>query len=160
MENLKVIDFNQNSFEADGETFYIDKTLSLRRFEEFEVLIPQLTHGTTFLRILQEDRQIWDLLNQNKLADAAIIIHNRMTSIKGNIEKRLNPVLLLCALFLNTKDENRAEYNEALMNEKIQKWYKEGIEVNSFFQLAFNLVNTFVPILDETSQDISKQEQE
>jgi len=96
-------------------------------------------------------------MNKSKVADAAVIIHNLLNGIAEHLDKRDHPILQLCALFINTKDEDKTVFDEGVTQEKIDNWKKEGYAIEDFFQLAFNFVEGFIPAYNETIQDISQK---
>jgi len=91
------------------------------------------------------------------LADAAVIIHNLLNGIGENLGEREHPILQLCALFINRDGENLDVYDPDVMAEKIDDWKKEGLAMDSFFQLAFNFVEGFIPTYNEIIQSISEE---
>jgi hypothetical protein len=80
------------------------------------------------------------------------MIVNLRDGIVDKIEDRSHPALLLCSLFIVTKDEDLTKWDKQDAEEKIKDWETEGIAMMDFFRLAANLVTGFIPILDEISQ--------
>jgi len=153
---LKKLDFKKKEFKANGTTYYIESELSIDRFRQFEKLQSHVGFGIDFEGIVNRLKDAYEYLNKSKPADAAIVLHNVLNGIISNIEGREHPIMELCALFINTKDEKRDEFNQDDINKKIADWKEYA--VNDFFQLAFNLVDGFIPIYEEISQNISKKE--
>ena len=144
-------------FEANGHKYKFCKTISIDRFVEFERLQAHVGFGKDFKGIHAELVGAYELLNKSKPADAAVKISNLVNGIGWNLEKRDHPVLQMCALFLNREDEDATKFDEDLVSEKIADWREEGYSIEDFFQLAFNFVEGFIPILNETIQSISEE---
>lgn len=142
-------------FTANGQEYIIRTSLTISRFEEFEKLQVSVGYGVEFKQLFQNIRKAYDVLQDRRDIDAGVILHNIMSGVKEKIEERENPVLKLCALYICTPDEDLSVYDEDLTKKKIEDWKAEQIDVNSFFSLAFNLVNEFTPIFKEVSQSIS-----
>ena len=154
---LKKIDLSQSSFEANGVTYYIKDTLSVERYRWFEKY--QVTFG-----FAREFKQIYDMLvksvdlaNKGKGLEAWNIIFNLKEEIgKNNLDNRMHNGMYICALFIVEENEDLTSWDEQLANKKIDNWNKEGYDVNSFFQLAANLVTGYIDILDSIFQNTSE----
>lgn len=142
-------------FEANGKKYKFCSQISIDRFIEFERLQAHVGFGKDFKGIHETLKDTYELLNKSKPADAAVKVHNLLNGIGYNLEKRDHPVLQMCALFLNREGENVKVYDEDLIAEKIADWREEGYSIEDFFQLAFNFVEGFIPILNEATQSIS-----
>lgn len=154
------LDFEAKTFVANGNKYYYSQNMCIDRFIEFERLQAHVGFGKDFKNIYEKLKEAYGLLNTNKLADAAVIVHNLVNGIAQNLEKRDHPVLQLCALFINREGENVKEFNEDVNAQKIDDWKKEGYAIADFFQLAFNFVEGFIPAYNEIIQDISNQAEE
>jgi len=155
--NLKQIDLNAPSFDANGVTYYIKNSLSVQRYREFEKY--QVTFG-----FAREFKQIYDLLvqsvdlaNKGKGLEAWNIVFNLKEQIgKNNLDNRHHNGMYICALFIVTETEDLTTWDEHIADVKIANWNKEGYDVNSFFRLAANLVNGYIDTLDEIFQNTSE----
>lgn len=145
-----------DEFMANGNRYVIRTSLTLTRFEQFEKLQVRVGYGVDFRQMFSQMRKAFDYLNESQPADASVILYNLMNGIKNNIDGRDNEVLDLCCLFICREDENVAEYSPELNKLKKEDWVKEGIAMESFFTLAFNLVNGFIPIYQQVSASISE----
>ena len=145
-----------DEFTANGNRYVIRTSLTVNRFEQFEKLQVRVGYGVDFRQMFGNMRKAFDYLNESQPADAAIILYNLMNGIKNNIDGRDNEVLDLCCLFICREDEDVAEYNPELNKLKKEDWAKEGIAMESFFFLAFNLVNGFIPVYQQVSASISE----
>ena len=154
---LKTLDLSKDRFEADGRKFFIEKEISINRFRKYEILEYELGTGTTWADCFRQDKQILALLNKGLPVDAGHIIHNRLNKVKHHLEDREHTALMVCALFINEKDEDRTVFDELVMKSKIDAWKKE-YSVLGFFHLAVNLVRDFIPIYEEVLKSISEAE--
>lgn len=137
MIQTKEFDPKCTEFIADGFKFIKRQKLSIERYEQFELLQPQLAFGIDFETLFKLDKKQYELINQMKFADAAVISHNRMTSIRGLLDgKREHPALLMCALIFCFEDEDPGTYDENLQMKKIACWRKEGYAIEGFFYFA------------------------
>jgi len=146
-----------DSFNANGNTYYIRTSLTIRRFEEFEKYQIRAGFGVDFEQMYNNIRQAFDYLNEGLPVNAGIKLHNILNGIKDALEERENEVLQICALFISQKNEDLTQFDEQVMAEKIADWKKEGIDMQSFFSLAFNSVSGFTPIYQEVSGVISQR---
>lgn len=133
----------ENHFMANGNKYILVGKISIARFKEYEKLVPQLTMGIGFDEMFSNLKKAYSFLNSPtpKPLDAGIIIHNLMSGIKDiNDKKRIHPALKMAALVINREDENPAHYDEKLMEEKINDWQAEGLDMLSFFEMSLNSI--------------------
>ena len=154
--SLKKIDFESGKLTGkSGKEYLIESELSVVRFQEFEKLQSHVGFGVDFEGVINKLKDAFEDLNKSKPADAAIKIHNLLNGVIQKVENREHPIMEMCALFINSEDEDRTEFNVDKIKRKIEDWREYS--TNDFFQLAFTLVNNFIPIYEEISQSISKQ---
>jgi hypothetical protein len=153
---LRVIDFSKKYFECDGRKFYLKDTLSFNRYRELQKIILEFGYSATFVDIFKNLRIAWDHLNNLHLGDAAVMLHNIMYGIK-NLEDKDDPALRICALFIDEEGEDPTVYDEGKMREKIDCWSRE-LSVTPFFQLAANLVPSWINAYKIVSQTGLKKE--
>lgn len=141
---VKSFDTKGNQFVANGHNYYISEKISVRRFREFEKLVPQLTFGVGFNEMYAALGKAYKALNDKRNADAAVIVHNIMSGIKdADDESRFHPALHTCALVINREGEDTGKYDKALQEEKIRDWEEEGLNMLDFFTLALTSINGF-----------------
>lgn len=140
-------------FTANGANYVIRTSLAISRFEEFEKLEIAVTYSVGFENLFSQMRKAFDYINGSEPANAAVVLYNMMNGIKDKLDERRNPVLLLCSLFICREGEDATKYDLALNLSKITDWEEEGIAMESFFSLAFNLVNGFTPRLKQVSEN-------
>lgn len=142
-KQLKTIDINAKSFKANGKEYFIERGgLSQKRLIEFEKKQVSLGYGISFIELYENVKQIYELCNQSKTADIAVKSYNILKGIK-NFEERNNQCLELCALFINTKDEDRRTINQDMIDQKLADWDEEGLDVVPFFQLGVGSIQDF-----------------
>lgn len=143
MDKLRTIDFTQKHFECGGKKFYVKDSLSFARYRELQKLNLEFGYSATFHDVFKNIRTAWDYLNQTKLGEAAVILHNIMYGVVS-LEDKDDPALRLCALFIDEEGEDVTVFDEGKMREKIECWGKE-LDIAPFFQLAVSLVPGWMP---------------
>jgi len=160
MSELKRLPLDKNEFQANGKTYKIKNTLTVKRHSDFEKLQNHYGFGLSFEGIVDKLKQSIEFANKGKGVEAWNIILNLRDGIASRLDDRSHPALLLCSLFIVAEDEDLTEWNEKDQRQKIEDWNKEGYDVNDFFVLASNLVNNFLPIYEEIFHDTSKEEKQ
>lgn len=150
VQELKKVDFSQKSFKANGNEYFIETSVSFARFRMFEKLQIEAGYGVGFYDLFESMKKIYELCNDKRFADIAVITYNTMTGIKG-IDERPNAVLQLCALFINKKGEDRKVITDQMVNEKIADWEAEGFDILPFFQFAKSSIKNFWQAYEEIS---------
>jgi hypothetical protein len=140
---LKTFDISSKSFTANGKEYFIERSgISMARFIEYEKLQVELGYGVTFIQLYEAIKECYELTNKQRFADLAVKQYNILQGIKS-FEARRVPAFELCALFINTKDEDRATITADRVAEKIADWEAEGIDAIPFFQLAVSSLQDF-----------------
>lgn len=153
-KTTKVIPNDAASFEANGNLYLVETTLSIERYAEFQILEKELGYGVSFKVLFEKIKKVYDNLNKGKFADSAVAINNILTGI-SKLEERTPVVLKICALFINRADEDRTKFNQDVINNKINDWREEGLDMMYFFTLAGNSVSGFLEIYNKITQSIS-----
>lgn len=151
---LKQLDTTARSFEADGKVYHIETGLSIARFHQYQIYEKEAGFSITFESMVATLQQAYQDLNQVKNADAAVKINNLLVGL-ANVAEKEHVLLKMCALFMNTDDEDRGEINDDMISRKIEAWQNE-YEVNGFFTRALNTVSGFFKIYNEMRQVISQ----
>ena len=158
---LKTLPLDSKSFPANGHEYVVSQGLSVERWRKYEELQIELGFGTNLQSIFTRVKKAYGHLNEMKVADAAVILHNIMWGVKDRLENRVDKTLLMCALFMNRKEgEDVTKYDESFMEEKIKDWSLEGYDTQSFFHIAWNLVPGFFEAFNEDLEPISKKPSE
>lgn len=156
---LKRIDFNKGSFEANGKTYFINKTLNVERFRIFERLQAHIGFSVNFETLYGKLKEAYEALNKGKVADAAVKLDNVINAVWSRLEDKSIPALEMCTLFLVTEDEDLKSWDKELAKKKIDDW-KRDFAMDDFFQLAFNFVNGFIEAYNQHMESISEKEKE
>lgn len=155
MPEVKILDPKAKEFTANGKTYYIEDTFPIVRWKWWLKLQHKLGWGMTFEDIIKQFRAIYDVCNKPtpEPGMACILAYNAMIKVNDVQDENYVPeIIQMCALFMNTKDEDRTIINEAMIREKEKDWIKEGISMQSFFQFALASIPNFIPIYKEISQ--------
>lgn len=157
MNELKRIDFEKGKFEANGQTYTIEGALSIERYAELQILEKELAYGFTVKQIFDKLKLLWDYLNKLKFAEAAVLVRDLMAGAT-RVAERTPTTLKICALFINTDDEDRTTINQEMINKKIEDWKAEGIDMRDFFQVASSSINGFLEVYQSVTRIISAQD--
>jgi hypothetical protein len=158
MESLRDVDFSKKFFECQGRKFFVRDTLSFVRYRELQKINLEFGYSASFQDTFKHIREAWDFLNQTKLGEAAVVLHNVMFGLV-NLEEKDDPALRICALFIDEEGEDPTVYDEGKMREKIECWGKE-LSVTPFFQLASDLVTDWISAFQIVTQNGLKKEGE
>lgn len=145
---LKKLDPTKTEFEANGKIYKIETSLSIERFCEFQILEKEFAYSMDFKKMFNELLELREMMNKLKFVDSAVKLENIVKGIV-KIEQKEPTALKICALFINTEDEDRSIITEDMISNKIRDWKIEGYEVQGFFMLALNTVNGFTDIYNE-----------
>jgi hypothetical protein len=159
MKELKVIDIKEKKFTANGTDYFIESGLSFERFRMYQKLQIECGYEVGFEGMFNRIKQIYDLCNAMKFADIAVLTSNILQGVV-KVEERKIPVLSMCALFINTKDEDRKTINDDVVDKKIADWEAEGLDITPFFQLALSSMANFSKAWEEVTRNILEKSQE
>ena len=146
-----------SKFSANGTEYIVGTSLTVSRFEKFEALQTQVGYGLSFKELFQNITKSYNYLNDSLPMDAGIVLYNILQGIRDKATGEENPILELCALFIYAEGEDLTRYDEAAAKSKIEDWKREGIDMESFFDFAFRLVQGLSTNYQKVSQSISKQ---
>lgn len=153
---LKRIDMDSGRFMANGKEYFIEGSLTIERYAQFQILEKELAYGFTTKGLFDELKQIIKLMNKLMFTDCAIRLTD-LTRGVAKLEEREPVVLKICALYCNTADEDRTKMTEDIITQKIQDWKAEGLDIRDFFVLASNSVNGLLEIYRNVTQSISEK---
>lgn len=157
MKEPKRIDLNKGSFTANGKQYFVQSTLTIARFCEFQILEKELAFSMTFQSVFNEINEATELMNECRFVDTAVKLDNLRRGI-AKLEEKEPTALKICTLFINTADEDPSQWDNDIMTRKIQDWKEEGIAVQDFFQFALNSVGGFISIYKKMSEVTSGAE--
>lgn len=153
MKELKRLDMTKPSFEANGVTYHIESGLSIERFCEYQILEKEAGFGVTFKKVFDNLKELHGLMNEVKFVEAAVKLDNMLRGV-AKLEEREPTLLKICALFINTAEEDRTTINNDMVVKKIEDWKKE-YDIRDFFTLALNTVDGFLEIYANATRIIS-----
>jgi hypothetical protein len=156
VKKLLTIDPATRDFTANGRKYIVENAISFQRWNEYQKLQVELGYSITFKELFEKLGEAYELLNSQKFADSAVCIRGIMKGISDIDAKETPSALKLCALFINEENEDRRYINEDMINRKVDDWEKEGIDMNSFFQLALHILPGFLSTLKSISPDTLK----
>jgi hypothetical protein len=144
------------SFEANGNEYFIQKSLSVDYMEHFERKEIEFGFGASFQVISSALVEVFQLLNKREEVSAGVLVRDLIKGI-ANLEERHTSAVELCTLFMLRKGEDTSKYDEKLAEEKIADWKAANIDVNFFFQHAALSVNGFIHAFRTNFQGGSKR---
>lgn len=156
---LRKIPYAQKMFSAGGHTYYVEDALSIERYKAFQKMEIELGFSMKFSELAGKMRNAYDMANQLKLADTAVLIHSMLESATFIAEKK--PIALYVAtLFINRSDEDRTSWNLTLAEEKLKDWNgnerEGGIEAGFFLAVALSKVENFDKTWIELSEILDR----
>ena len=136
MDTIKEPQISDSSFWANGVKYTIQDTLTVERYEQYELLETQLHWGVDFKTMFDNLKQVYEQLEKSKPASAAVLVNNMLLGTAYVPENRANPVLLMCTLFMTRPGENLSAWSMTDAYAKIEDWKAEGLAVRFFFHAA------------------------
>jgi hypothetical protein len=143
-------------FEAGGCKYQVEEEITVGRYKHYQQMEVQLGFTVSFSSLVDMMKGAYSALNERRDADAAVLIKQMLEGATLIVEKK--PIALYVAtLFINRPDENRAEWSQALAEEKIKHW--ENIDANFFLGSALAWVRRFPEKYKEIAQMLQKVSQ-
>ena len=157
-QKLKKIDFTQPTFECDGKTFYIADSVSFARYELLQQEMLHFGFSINFQNLFVGIKDIYEKLNNSKIADASVIANNLIAGVQKLKEKE-DPSFRICALFINEQNEDLCDVSEAMIGAKIKSWSKE-LDPVPFFHFAAALLPEWFAAWKIVTQNILVQNEQ
>jgi len=151
----KKINWADKTFAANGKNYNISTTMSIGRSVYAEEAKIELERGVRVGQTTESFLEIFNLLNAGKPAEAAVKTYNHVKAI-DNFFERPEPVLRICACYLNYDGEDVRFITDELVREKINDWSEEGIARESFFLLALTFISEETADLKNFTAHISE----
>lgn len=162
-KNLVELPVNTESFEANGKTYRVYKSVSFDRWEAYEILQVEIGLARSFQQLMDGLREAYDLCNQVAsgkpvFADMAVLLRDLVigTTLVG--ERQTPAVLKMAALFINREGEDVRFIDEATLESKIEDWRIAGISMTFFFQFALHSIPGFFAAYRAISQGTLSKE--
>lgn len=151
---LKRIDFESGRFIANNTLYQIEQSLTIERYCELQVLEKELGYGVNFKQMYERFQKVYDLINKQKFADAAVHINDFMRGL-AQVQEREPVVLKICALFINYEGEDRTAFSQDMYTKKLGDWKAEGIDMRDFFRVASGSVAGYLEVYNSITRIIS-----
>jgi hypothetical protein len=152
------IDRAAASFNANGKEYFIETKLSVNRWQKYQEFELEVGYGMSAAEMNKRLGEAVELLNKVKFVDAAVLLNSLATGIT-KIKQRAHPVFRLCALFMNTKDEDRTDITDELIMEKVNDWKAAGIDAGFFLAFAQTIMLGSITNLESKTQGVSEEQQ-
>lgn len=160
MAELKKINFSDRKFEANGKTYLIEQSINYERWKAYRKIQVELGYDISFDNLFGKIREAWDCLNKSapEPLSAGVILYNIMNGMHTAMDDKNTPLVLkMCALFMNTQDEDRTIITEEMYAAKAEDW--KEIDMQSFFLFAISSIPNFMPNYESITQDISAKKE-
>ena len=141
---LRTVNFDDKYFECEGRKFYVKDSLSFARYKVLQELNLEFGYSANFHDLFKQVRIAWDHMNNLKLGEAAVVLHNIMYGIIS-LDEKDDSAFRMCALFVDEEGEDPAVYDEGKMRENIDCWEKGGLDSAPFFHFAAGLCTGWIP---------------
>lgn len=162
IKELKHIDKSVLSFTANGKEYTVVTGMSIERFMKYQELEIEAAYGLSVAEMIKKHSEAITLLNSLKFVDAAVLLSNMANGI-NKMRSRVHPIFRLCALFINTKDEDATTITEEQIEAKINDWKAEAISIEFFFSCAkttmLGFIENYQPEMGSQQAEVSSKEQ-
>lgn len=157
---LKEIPLDAPGFTANGREYRVTKSLSLDRYEAYELLQVEVGFARTFQKFQAEAEEALNLCNQVAtgkpvFADLATILRDMVIGCSLVDSKQTPGVLKLCSLFIVRAGEDLKGFDQGTMEDKINDWRVEGIDMGYFFAFALHSIPGFIAAYRASSRSSS-----
>jgi len=153
---LKRIDLETGVFEANGTRYFIEGGLTIERYAEAQILEKEMGYGITFKAFFEKLQTAYTLLNKQKPMDAGVLLNDLIRGM-GKLHEREPLVLKICALYINSEDEDRSAFTQDMITKKIADWKAEKMDIRDFFHVASSSINGYIEIYQTVTRIISGQ---
>lgn len=156
--------FDEDNGEERTEVFYIEDRLSIQRYSMFERFRIEVGFGLSFVdlvNVLQSNIDMFDRMATGERGLFPMLVNTNYNALRGidNATTKHPFAVWMCTLFMNTADEDRRPFDEAVMQRKIRIWEWAGVPAAFFLKQALGLVNGFSTTLHEITQMSLAQDQ-
>ncbi len=148
-------DKKELSFMANGKKYFIEKKVSIARRMICDELVVEVSGGGNMGNNFNDWKKVYELSNGMKFADIVVLAYNRMEGVKKWKENH-DPVMALCALYINEEKEDRRFLSQEQIKAKIADWEAEGIEYAFFLNMANSLLMNLTGTSSDTSPSTSE----
>lgn len=147
------IDFKLGKFMANGTEYLVESAISVDRWNWYERQEVEVGLNIRFEHLYSKLQEQWDHINNQEFGHSAVICRDIIEGVGRNMQRRDPEVLKMCALFINTKDEDRRFITDDIIRKKIEDWREEGINMRSFFHFAIAIIPGYINAYKDISLD-------
>jgi hypothetical protein len=130
--------------------------ISIGRYPKFEKYQLTASLGQTPKQLFDSLKKTHEFFNANKFGDAIINNANNMNPVARIADEQPNPLLMLCTLFLVSKDEDLDSWDENLAQIKLDDLSE--YDVQDFFSFAETIAPRCTTDLSEIFRTITELE--
>lgn len=134
----KVIDFANGvtTFETDEHkyTVYLD-SISIDRWGTLQQKEAETLGYYSLVKPLDFQNELIKAFNEQNYAYLGKLLYDKQYYYHFD-QKKINPILEYCAVFIYREDEDTAIYDPKIAKEKIADWKKSNLDMISFFTLS------------------------
>lgn len=157
---IKKIAPDAKEFTANGHRYRVVSSLTVSRYEDFELFQLEVGIGRSFEAIQQSINHAYRLCNrvvkgEEVFAELAIVLRDMSIGAALAGTKTPHAVLKMCALFLVRDDEDLSRCPNELIEDKINDWREEGIDMGYFFTFALLTIPGFLQAYKSASRATS-----
>lgn len=155
---LKTPSKNELFFEANGKKYFPETKISIARKILCDRYVVELGAGLPITQMFERVKEAFAKANELKMADCAVILHNAMSGL-NDWDKREDAIMNICALYINTENEDRRSITEEQIKIKIDDWETEGIEYAFFLTMAQAWLSPVIKSWNDISRSISEEKE-
>lgn len=161
----KLLPADTKQFTANGQDYRVSSSVSFERYEAYQVLQVEVGLARDFQQFMAELRECYDLCNQVAtgkpvFADLAVRLRDLVIGASLVNDAQLPAVFKLCALFINRKGEDVRTITDEMIEDKVNDWKAEGLDVRFFFAFALRSIPGYIEALRAASPDTSTPKDE
>lgn len=158
----KSIPEDATEFEANGRRYRVSRSISFDRYEAYEMLQVEIGMARTFEQFTAQVQEAYDLCNavatgKPVFADLAVLLRDMRIGTTLIGERQTPAILKLCALFINREGEDVRVVDDEVIEDKINDWRVEGLDMRFFFAFALRSIPGFSAALRAASRDTSQE---
>ena len=147
-KGLKELPAGTTEFVASNTKYRVARSVSMDRWEAYELLSVEVGLGRSFAQLVQGLREAYDLTNQVAsgkpvFADLAVLLRDLLMGVSSVSDGHTHPVLKMCCLFINYEGEDVRTISEEVIAKKLDDWRNEGIDMGFFFDFALRSIPGF-----------------
>lgn len=157
---LKRIPENATTIEAGGTVFTIHSSLSVDGYQWLEELSIESEAGDSAAGMLKNQQAAYKLINEARLADAAVKLYNSIAAGERITEKQYNARLLIFTLFCRPQGSDLTAWNRDEAAVWLDTLNKAGYDSADLFSKAIGFQLSYLSNSTTSFPTISGNENE